>query len=192
MNDTNYIEKDLSSQEDVKNTSIDKTLLPNGGRRPTTKILNNSYFDGNNTENFNNDGIVLSPEVEDNYKETYYQDPVLLQQRQRTNEHLYDIFKNSPFWEKYGTIDKETGKYQKIPKEDVAKVFYYCKNKLNEIEPISAFETVIAINEFFEFNYDYVVNKVLSPRMKSEIYAEYYNEGGMKSRMNGLASVKLF
>lgn len=187
MESTTNIEKQQNAVEQTSAPQNSSIL----NRRPTTKILNNSYFDGNNTESFNIEGIVISPDYEDNYKETYFSDPVLLQQRERTNEHLYNIFKESPFWSKYG-LDKEEGKIIKIPKEDIAKVFYYCKNKLNEIEPISTFETIIAINEFFEFSYDYIVNKVLSPKMKSELYKEYYNEGGMKSRMNKLASVKLF
>lgn len=181
--------------EKNNNTQAEKTAssIKKENRRPTTKILNNSYFDGNNTEMFSTDGMVISPEVEDNYKETYFSDPVLLQQRKKINEQLYKIFKDSPFWEKYGAncLD-ENGKPTKISKEDVYDIFYYCKQKLNELEPISAFETVIAINEFFEFSYDYIVNRVLSPKMKSEIYKEYYDEGGMKSRMNDLASVKLF
>jgi hypothetical protein len=50
---------------------------------------------------------------------------------------------------------------------------------------------VIAINEFFDFNYDYIVKKVLSPKLKSEILEEYYHNG-MKERMDNNAQVKLF
>ena len=65
------------------------------------------------------------------------------------------------------------------------------KTKLQEIKTLSAYEIVIAINEFFDFNYDYIVKKVLSPKIKSEILEDYYNNG-MKERMDDNAAVKLF
>ena len=65
------------------------------------------------------------------------------------------------------------------------------KNKLSEVKSLSAYETVIAINEFFDFNYDYVVKKVLSPKIKAEILEDYYNNG-MKERMDNNAAEKLF
>ena len=56
---------------------------------------------------------------------------------------------------------------------------------------LSAYEMVIAINEFFDFNYDYVVKKVLSPKIKAEILADYYNNG-MKDRMDNNVAERLF
>ena len=49
----------------------------------------------------------------------------------------------------------------------------------------------MSINEFFEFNYDFVVNKVLSSKIKAAIIADYY-ANGMKQRIDKGASVKLF
>jgi hypothetical protein len=43
------------------------------------------------------------------------------------------------------------------------------KENLSKQKKITAYETVIAICEFFEFNYDFVVKKVLSPKMIAEI-----------------------
>ena len=65
------------------------------------------------------------------------------------------------------------------------------KNKLAEVKTLSAYETVIAINEFFDFNYDYVVKKVLSPKIRAEILEEYY-QNGMKERIDNNTAVKLF
>lgn len=50
---------------------------------------------------------------------------------------------------------------------------------------------VIAINEFFNFDYTYVYKKVLSPKIKSELLQDYYNNG-MKDRMDNNISEKLF
>ena len=61
----------------------------------------------------------------------------------------------------------------------------------SEIKTLSAYEMVIAINEFFDFNYDYVVKKVLSPKIRTEILEDYYHNG-MKERMDNTAAVKLF
>jgi len=53
------------------------------------------------------------------------------------------------------------------------------------------YEMVIAINEFFEFNYDYIVKKVLSPKIRAEILEDYYNNG-MKQRMDMNIAERLF
>jgi len=39
------------------------------------------------------------------------------------------------------------------------------------------YEIIIAINEFFEFNYEYVVKRVISPKIKAQILEDYYNNG---------------
>lgn len=65
------------------------------------------------------------------------------------------------------------------------------KNKLTEIKTLSAQELVIGICEFFEFNYDFIVKKILSPKMKAELIEEYYNNG-MKERIDNNTSSKLF
>lgn len=117
-------------------------------------------------------------------------DIVLLHERKDTAEKLYSIWEDSPFAKQY-EVDTSTFVVHKIPKEETSKIFYYMKNKLAEVKTLSAYEMVIAINEFFNFNYDYVVKKVLSPKIKAEILADYYNNG-MKQRMDDNASVKLF
>jgi hypothetical protein len=66
------------------------------------------------------------------------------------------------------------------------------KDELYKIKTITAFETVIAINEFFDFNYDLIYKKVLSPQMKTEILEDYYNNMGMKNKIDKESSVKLF
>lgn len=122
-------------------------------------------------------------------------DIVLLNERKDTEQKLYDIWVVSPYVKQFTPvlISKEPLVYNipKIPKEEISKIFYYMKNKLSEVKTLSAYEMVIAINEFFDFNYDYVVKKVLSPKIKAEILEDYYNNG-MKERMDNNAAEKLF
>ena len=66
------------------------------------------------------------------------------------------------------------------------------KEKLLKVKTISAYETVIAINEFFDFNYDFVVKKVLSSKMMAEILEDYYTNMGMADRINDVAADPLF
>ena len=65
------------------------------------------------------------------------------------------------------------------------------KEKLTEQKNITTQELVMSINEFFEFNYEYICKKVLSPKMKSEILEEYYNNG-LKERIDITVEEKLF
>jgi hypothetical protein len=51
---------------------------------------------------------------------------------------------------------------------------------------------VLAINEFFDFNYDFIVKKVLSPVMIAEILEDYYENMGMASRIDEIAEESLF
>lgn len=157
----------------------------------TSKMLNNDgYYNGGiEAEVINTTNITVSPLVSDQYDYSVTEDVELLQERKRTSEELYKIYIESPFAKEY--IDEETNLI-KIPKEDIKKVFYYMKEKLLKVKTISAYETVIAINEFFDFNYDFVVKKVLSSKMMAEILEDYYTNMGMADRINDVAADPLF
>jgi len=51
----------------------------------------------------------------------------------------------------------------KIPKDNISEVFNYVKKELQQVKKLNPMELIIAINEFFDFNYDYVYKKVLTP-----------------------------
>ena len=160
----------------------------------TSKMLSNeNFFSGGNfsEENYSvaNRPIALSPMVEDRYDFSVTEDPVLLQDRQDTNERLYKIFEKAPWHDEY--VDKETNLI-KIPKEDTARVFFYMKENLMKQKKLTAYETVLAINEFFDFNYDFIVKKVLSPKMIAEILQDYYENMGMADRIDEIAEEPLF
>ena len=165
----------------------------------TSKMLSNDgYFSSvDYNADFGQQSMNVSPLVSDQYDYAMTDDIVLLNERKDTEKILYDIWIVSPFVKQFTPIvvskDQEPLEYRipKIPKEEISKIFYYMKNKLSEVKSLSAYETVIAINEFFDFNYDYVVKKVLSPKIKAEILEDYYNNG-MKERMDNNAAEKLF
>lgn len=67
---------------------------------------------------------------------------------------------DSPYSKKYKS---ENGVITKIPKEKIPEIFEYTKKELAKIKQLTAMEVVIAINEFYDFNYDHVYKKVLTP-----------------------------
>lgn len=71
-------------------------------------------------------------------------------------------------------------------------MFSYTREKLSRIKKLTAYEMVIAINEFYDFNYDYVVKKVLSPKILSEILNDYYMNMGLADRIDAIADEPLF
>lgn len=160
----------------------------------TSKMLSNDgYFSSVDfSSDFSSQTMQVSSLVADQYDYALTDDIVLLNERKSTANLLYDIWEKSPYIKQYAA-DKGKSIYSapKIPKEDISKIFYYMKNKLAEVTTLSAYETVLAINEFFDFNYDFIVKKVLSPKLKAEIIEDYYNNG-MKERIENSVAEKLF
>ena len=153
-------------------------------KMPTRKILNNSYNQGGYEQTFSS-SIQIDPAVSDRYNEATTEDPVLLIERRETQEEIYKIFAESLYAKKYPLEN-----IKKIEKNDISKIFYYVKENLEKIRRLTAYELVIAINEFFDFNYNTIWNDVLSTELKGEILEDLYENHGMKERMQ--ISKKLF
>ena len=154
-------------------------------------LQNETYFNGGmNLEAKENTPIAVSPYVSDQYDYSVTDDIEMLQDRKDTELRLYEIYKHSPFANVY--VDSSNNNIMKVPKEDVCKVFYYMKENLMKVKQLSAYEMVIAINEFFDFNYDFVVKKVLSSKMMAEILEDYYKNMGMADRIDDVASDPLY
>lgn len=143
----------------------------------TGKVLNNAWIQGT-AESSSPGSISIDPSMEKQYDYALTSDPILLQERKDTQEKLYEIFKESPWFEKYGGNIGPNGIPipKKIDKNDVVELFYYMKEKLDNVKKLNVSEVIIAINEFFELNYDEIVNKVLSVPLKSKLYEELYEE----------------
>ena len=163
------------------------------GRINTAAVLNNSWNSGANDQVFTGP-IAIHPEVERNYDFAMTSDPVLLQERQRAQNNLYDIFANSPFFEKYKgvktlpdgspMVDERTGLPVAVPtkidRNDIVDVFYYHKAELEKRQSLGIAEIVMQICEFFEFNYDYVVNSVLSIPLQAKLMRDVVRNMGLK------------
>lgn len=80
----------------------------------------------------------------------------------------------------------------KIPRDSISEVFNYVKDELLNIKKLSPIETIISINEYFDFDYNFVYRKVLTPKMKQELLEDYYKNEGVKKQVNEGSSIKLF
>lgn len=151
------------------------------GRINTNAVLNNGWNCGNNDQVFTGT-IAVHPDVEKSYDFALTSDPVLLQERQQAQENLYDIFKNSPYFEKYGGIvpDSSIPFSKKVERSDIIPVFYYMKEELEKRQQLNVSEMIMQINEFFDFNYDYIVNTVLSVPLRAKLFTEVYKDGHRK------------
>lgn len=158
----------------------------------TAKTLHNSYFDGKNYDlNFNNNApISVHSDVASQYDYATTEDPELLHDRKDTAEIIYKIFMDSSLSDGRFLIDGT--QVIKIPKDSIGDVFNYVKNELLSVKKLGPIELIIAINEFFDFNYDYVFRKVLTPKMKQELLEDYYKNEGVKKQIIEGSSIRLF
>ena len=132
----------------------------------------------------------MHQEVASQYDYATTDDPELLTDRKDTAEIIYKIFMDSSLSD--GRFLIEGTQIIKIPKDSIAEVFNYVKDELLNIKKLNPIELVISINEFFDFNYDYVYRKVLTPKMKQELLEDYYKNEGVKKQVNEGSSIKLF
>ena len=151
---------------------IDTSLIRNSTYKQGGVISDNSYAPSTSMK--------VDPTVYDRYDFALTEDIVLLNDRKDTNEKLYNIFFDSSWGKKY----YQKNAILKINKEDIPKIFYYCKDELYKQKQISTFEFVIAVNEFFDFNYDYIYKNVMSVKMKADLYDDLYKLGHMANKDN--------
>ena len=163
------------------------------GKINTSAVLNNGWNSGGQDQVFTGP-ITIHPKMEGIYDFALTSDPVLLQEKQRTQEKIFEIFKKSPYFEKYGEFitqedsESDEPKYSKTPKlkierADIMGLFYYFKEELEKIHKIGIMELVIQICEFFELDYKYVNDHVLSPPLQAKLVREIYNMGYNKEKI---------
>lgn len=132
----------------------------------------------------------MHQDVASQYDFATTEDPELLTDRKDTAEIIYKIFVDSSYND--GRFLIEGTQVMKIPKDYISEVFNYVKDELLNIKTLNPIELIISINEFFDFNYDYVYRKVLTPKMKQELLEDYYKNEGVKKQVNEGSSIKLF
>lgn len=146
------------------------------GKINTNKVLNNRWNTGGGQVSLSG-SISINSDMDSQYDYALTDDPILLNDRKNTADQLYQIFKSSPYYKKYSDSTK------KVDKDDIFDIFYYFKNELKKKKTVSAYEFMLAINEFFDFNYDYIWNNVASVDMKSEILEDMYKNMGKRKEM---------
>lgn len=132
----------------------------------------------------------MHQDVASQYDFATTEDPELLTDRKDTAEIIYKIFVDSSYND--GRFLIEGTQVMKIPKDSINEVFNYVKDELLSIKKLNPIELIISINEFFDFNYDFVYRKVLTPKMKQELLEDYYKNEGVKKHVNEGSSIKLF
>ena len=146
------------------------------GKINTNKVLNNRWNTGGGQVSLTGT-ISINSDLSSEYDYALTDDPILLNDRKDTANQLYQIFKTSPYFKKYSDSTK------KVDKDDIFEIFYYFKNELKKKKTVSAYEFMLSINEFFDFNYDYIWNNVASVDMKSEILEDMYKNMGKREEM---------
>lgn len=148
-------------------------------------LKNNKYKSGGviteNSFNSSPASIKVDPGLSDRYDYAVTENIELLNDRKDTTEKLYEIFQKSPFKKKYVTTD---GKTIKIPKNEIPDVFYYCRDELKKVKPLSTYEFMIAICEFFEFDYKHIFNNVMSTKMKADLFDNLYKLGDINPNIS--------
>ena len=76
----------------------------------TEKVLNNTWNVGEDLQALSGT-IKINSDMYKQYDFAMTDDPVLLQDKKSTQELLYKIFKESPYFEKYGEIDTFITRY---------------------------------------------------------------------------------
>ncbi|WQJ53321.1 MAG: hypothetical protein [Wendovervirus sonii] len=157
----------------------------------TSKTLHNSYFDGDNYDlHLMNAPMHVHSDLSSQYDYALTDNPELLQDRKNSAELIYQIFTESVYNDgRFLVIDTSI---IKVPKDNIAEVFKYVKTELVKVKKLNPAELIIAINEFFDFNYDFVYKKVLTPQMKQELLEDLYNNEGLQKNMDEGSSIKLF
>lgn len=90
---------------------------------------------------------------------------------QRVQQSLYDIFKAAIFYEEYS-------KNKKVPRSEVAQIYYYFDERLIGSELISSIEKFINIAEFMGISYEMLYEE-LSPVHKESLLKELDQKYGI-------------
>ena len=138
------------------------------------KIMNNSFNSGEiNYESFGGE-IKLESSVLSLY-EDQFGDIIDCRVKSMLDAELYDIFKDSPYYEKY-KIPK------RIDKIDMVKMFYYFKEGIIKVSKFSNVEFFVGFAEFFQINYDALYADV-SVMDKEYILREVSEKYGLESKI---------
>lgn len=141
------------------------------------KIINNSFNSGElNYENFSQT-IKIDSRVS-----ALYEDQLgdVLEHRiaQDLNALIYDIFKESQYYEKYKNP-------KRVDKNDMIKMYYYFKEEVTKIRNFSSMELFVGFAEFFQINYDQLYGEIRvldKEHLLKELNEKYSLESRIKTK----------
>ena len=138
------------------------------------KIINNSFNSGElNFQEFTQT-IKVDNRVSDLY-EDQFGDLIEYRTFQLLNDKIYELFSESPYHKKYKNP-------KRVDKNDMIKMYYYFKDKLNENKEFSAMEIFIGFAEFFQINYDQLYNEI-RVLDKESLLKELNEKYGLKDKI---------
>lgn len=117
------------------------------------KILNNSY----NTGDIEYDSFTQPMKVDERvthlYKDQLSENIVEERTIKLLDEKIYDLFVDSPFYEKYQSP-------KRVDKNDLLKMYYYFKDRLVKENSFTSVQIFMGFAEFFQINYDQLYAEV--------------------------------
>ncbi|MFW6310862.1 MAG: hypothetical protein ACOC1K_01360 [Nanoarchaeota archaeon] len=117
------------------------------------KIINNSYNTGDiNYEAFTTP-MRVSSRVESQYEDQLSENMIERRTIKMLEEELYELFKASPFYEKYKNP-------KRVDKNDMIKMYYYFKERLLKKKSFSPSEIFKGFGEFFQINYNQLYDEL--------------------------------
>jgi hypothetical protein len=117
------------------------------------KIINNSFNSGEVSFQEFTQAIKIDSRVSDNY-EDQLGDVIEHRSMKALNDIIYDIFKDSEFFEKYKNP-------KRVDKNDMIKMYYFFKAEIAKGDKtFSSMEKFIGFAEFFQINYDQLYNEI--------------------------------
>lgn len=134
------------------------------------KVFNNDYNTGNLDFEFFGD-IRIKTEISDIFTDGSYSD----YERSELRDELYEIFKESDFYEKYSKI-------KKVSKNDMQTIYYYFVGRItpNKYTNIQIFTEVC---EFMKLDYKEMFQKIM-PIEKQKIISELDREFDVVDKKN--------
>lgn len=149
------------------------------------EIINNSYEDVDYTnDRFTQSTLSIDPMASENYKEILSEDLDEVYNLKQLDEALNELYISSPWYSKYGKNIK------KIERGDMSDIYYYFKEHLENTKMFGIVHIFCAICEFFDFNYKYVYNDIVSLKDKAHILEALEEKYGLENYFS--KSVKLF
>ena len=117
------------------------------------KILNNSYNSGEIEFQAFTSPMKVDSKVAPLYQDNLSENMIEQRTEKMLENNLYDIFIESPYYEKYKNP-------KRVDKGDMAKMYYYFKERLVKDNSYTTTQIFIGFAEFFQINYDQLHEEV--------------------------------